>query len=196
MKSGLRDRLAVFLDRDGTVIEEYPYLRDPGDVHLIGNSGAAIASLNRAGIKAILVTNQSGIARGYYTPEDVSAVHDRLEDLLRKEGAVLDAIYYCPHMPHSELRAGETPCECRKPGTGLVLRAHEDHGIDLEGSFFLGDRISDVEVARRMGGTGILVKTGYGLNTLQEIGTCGIDLLVREDVSDAIDLVLSMVSSR
>jgi D-glycero-D-manno-heptose 1,7-bisphosphate phosphatase len=192
----MMDQIAVFLDRDGTVIEEYPYLHDPGDVALIKNAGAAISSLNSTGIKVILVTNQSGIARGFYRPDDVFAVHNHLENLLREEGAVLDAIYFCPHMPHSELGAGDTPCNCRKPETGLVLKAHEEHGIDLERSFFLGDRLTDVEVARRMGGTGILVKTGYGLQALEEVGSGSIDFLVREDISDAIDLVLSMISSR
>lgn len=190
------EKIAVFMDRDGTVIEEIPYLSHPEEVKLIPKAGKAILKLNRRGMKTILVTNQSGIARGYFSIETVDAIHHRLDELLRKEGARLDSIYYCPHLPHEELVDGEKSCDCRKPETGMILQAQKDHDLDLQRCFILGDRLIDMEMARRVGGVGILVKTGYGLNSLEKVDRGGRDFYVREDLSDAIDLVLSLVCTR
>jgi D-glycero-D-manno-heptose 1,7-bisphosphate phosphatase len=186
-------RIAAFLDRDGTVIEDVPYLGDPAGVRLLPGAGAAISRLNAAGVRVILVTNQSGIARGFYDEEAVEAIHRRLREILRRAGAVIDSIYYCPHLPREELGAGGMPCRCRKPETGLVERARREHGLDLARSFFVGDRLTDVEVGRRMGGTGILLRTGYGQRALEEAGGSADGLLVRDDLRDAVEFILARV---
>ncbi len=152
---------AVFLDRDGTVNEEVGYLSDLKQLRLIPGAGAAIGKLNQAGWKVVLVTNQSGVARGYFTESFVHEVHALLEQMLRREGAKLDGIYYCPHHP----TAGKTPytaeCDCRKPGTGMIDRAVQDLAIDVEKSYVVGDKWSDMELGQRAGARTILVRSGF-----------------------------------
>lgn len=146
---------AVFLDRDGTVIVDRHYLADPAGVELTPGAAEAIARLNRAGRPVVLVTNQSGIGRGFFGVEEFEAVQRRLVELLAEQGARLDAVYHCPHAPDHE-----PACDCRKPAVGLFLRAAADHGLDLANSYFVGDRPRDVAAAGRFGGTGILVGGG------------------------------------
>lgn len=145
-------RPAVFLDRDGTVIDDPGYLGDPAQVRVVPGGAEAIARLNRAGLLVVMVTNQSGIGRGMYDEAAFHAVQRRVEELLSAAGARLDAVYYCPHAPDHA-----PPCGCRKPAPGLFLRAAADHGIDLSGSFFVGDRARDVSPAETWGATAILV---------------------------------------
>lgn len=145
-------RPAVFLDRDGTVIEDPGYLGDPAGVRLLPGAAAAIARLNRAGLPVILVTNQSGIGRGIYDEAAFRSVQRRLTELLEREGARLDAVYFCPHAPDRN-----PPCDCRKPALGLFRRAAAEHRIDLASSYFVGDRARDLAPAAEWGGTGILV---------------------------------------
>lgn len=147
-------RAAVFLDRDGTIIYDTGYVARPGSVSLMAGAGAAIRRLNQAGIPVIVITNQSGIARGYHTEEDFQRVQARVTELLAAEGAHVDAVYHCPHDPDREPR-----CECRKPGTLLHRKAAEEHGLDLARSWFVGDRWRDVSMAVELGGQGILVPT-------------------------------------
>jgi D-glycero-D-manno-heptose 1,7-bisphosphate phosphatase len=154
-------RAAVFLDRDGTVIEDRHYLGSPDGVRLLPGAAAAIARLNQAGVPVVLVSNQSGIARGFFSEDDFHAVQRRLADLLAAEGARLDAAYHCPHGPDDP-----APCDCRKPATGLFLRAAREHGLDLARSWFVGDRLRDVQPGVALGGRGILLATegvGTGL---------------------------------
>ena len=146
-------RPAVFLDRDGTLIVDCHYLADPDGVELLPGAGEAVARLNRAGLAAILVTNQSGIGRGMFTEEDYRAVHARLEALLAARGARLDAAYHSPLAPDEP-----DPEELRKPGAGLFLRAAREHGLDLARSIFVGDRVRDVAAAERFGAAGIVVR--------------------------------------
>ena len=153
---------AVFLDRDGTLIEEVGYLDRPERVVLFPWSVDAIRALNRAGLRVIVVTNQSGIARGFFTPAVVDAVHQRITDRLAEGGATVDAYYYCPHHPDGKVREYARACDCRKPGRGLVDRAVQEFGIDPEHSYAVGDRWLDVALARTIGAKGILVRTGYG----------------------------------
>ncbi len=148
---------AVFLDRDGTLIEDPGYLGDPARVRLLPGAGEAIRQLNEADLRAIVVTNQSGIARGRFTIDDYFAIERRVNELLLTEGARLDAHYFCPHLP--EITG---PCECRKPGTLLYRQAAERFGLDLRASWWIGDRLRDVEPAKTLGGMGILVDTGAG----------------------------------
>ena len=143
---------AVFLDRDGTIIHDRHFISDPADVTLLPGVAAAIARLNEAGVPVVVVTNQSGIARGLLGESDYERVRARMDELLKAAGARVDATYMCPHHPdHSGA------CECRKPGTLLYRRAAEDLGLDLARSWFIGDRLRDTAPAHAFGGTGIMV---------------------------------------
>jgi histidinol-phosphate phosphatase family protein len=154
--------VAVFLDRDGTLIEEVGYLDRPERVVLYPWATDAIRALNRAGVRVIMVTNQSGVARGFFTEAIVRLVHGRIADLLADGHAHFDAYYYCPHHPDGRVTEYARACECRKPGRGMVDRAVEEFGIDPSRSFAVGDRWLDVGLARTIGGHGVLVRTGYG----------------------------------
>lgn len=154
----------VFLDRDGTMNEEVNYLHRPEDLVLIPGCARAIRLLNEAGYQVIVVTNQAGVARGYYSEEEVMLLHAYMNELLQKEGAHVDAFYYCPHHPEHGIGAYKTKCHCRKPETGMLEQAAKDlpGGIDKAHSFLIGDKISDTEAGLRFGVTSVLVGTGYG----------------------------------
>jgi len=152
---------AVFLDRDGTVTEEVGYLRDLEQLRLIPGAGTAIEQLNKAGFKVVLITNQSGVARGYFTESLVHEAHDRLEEMLRTYGARLDGVYFCPHHPTAGASLYTMACACRKPEPGLIIGAARDLGIDVSRSYMVGDKWVDVEVARRAGARAVLVMSGY-----------------------------------
>jgi histidinol-phosphate phosphatase family protein len=145
-------RRAAFLDRDGTLIEDAHYLADPDRVVLLPGAADAVRRLTEAGWLAIVITNQSGIARGLVSEAQFAAVTRRLDELLAREGARLDATYHCPHLP--EISGA---CDCRKPGVELHRRAAREHDIDLAASLYVGDRWRDVEPALRLGGHGVLV---------------------------------------
>jgi D-glycero-D-manno-heptose 1,7-bisphosphate phosphatase len=153
---------AIFIDRDGTLNEEVGYIDRPAHLRLFPFAAEAVRRINAAGWRAILVTNQSGVARGYLSEAQLAALHVHLAAALAGEGARLDAIHYCPHHPTE----GESPyrqdCECRKPKPGLLTRAAQDFDLDLAQSFVVGDRYRDVEMAHRAGASGVLVLTGYG----------------------------------
>jgi D-glycero-D-manno-heptose 1,7-bisphosphate phosphatase len=158
---------AVFLDRDGTLIEEVGYLDRPERVELYAYTADAIRALNRAGLRTVIVTNQSGVARGFFAESMVHAVHAHIERLLAQAGAYIDAYYYCPHHPDGKLAQYTRACDCRKPARGLVDRAARELGIDPGRSFVVGDRWLDVGLAREVGAAGVLVRTGYGLTEEQ-----------------------------
>ena len=145
-------RPAAFVDRDGTIIRDASYVRNPDDVELLPGAANAIRQLNERGIPVIVVTNQSGIARQWLTHQDYEAVRERLDTLLRAQGATIDQTYMCPH--HPDITG---PCDCRKPGLGLYQRAIVDHGLDASRSLFTGDRLRDVTPAAALGGLGILL---------------------------------------
>ena len=155
-------RRAVFIDRDGTISEEVGYINHPSRFRLFPYAASAIKLLNERGWLAVIVTNQAGVARGYFSETMIQTVHDNLQQSLRNEGARVDAIYYCAHHPS----VGEPPyrqdCDCRKPKPGLVNRAAKDLGIALEQSWMVGDRYSDIELARNAGVNAALVLSGYG----------------------------------
>ncbi|HEY4485641.1 MAG TPA: HAD-IIIA family hydrolase, partial [Nitrospiria bacterium] len=161
-------RPAVFLDRDGTVTREAGYIRDPNHLELIPGSASAIRRLKEAGLKVIVITNQSGVARGYYPESQVRAVNDRMLSLLSAEKAGVDEVYYCPHHPTEGAGPFTVDCGCRKPEPGMVYEAASDGTIDLSRSFVVGDKLTDMELAHRIGATGILVKTGYGEEQLTQ----------------------------
>jgi D-glycero-D-manno-heptose 1,7-bisphosphate phosphatase len=145
-------RPAVFLDRDGTIIKDYHFIGKPEQVELLPGVSAAIRRLNDVRWPVVVVTNQSGIARGYFTEADYERVRERMASLLAESGAQLDASYMCPHHPDFG-----GACECRKPGTLLFRRAADDHGLDLSRSWYIGDKLRDVAPARALGGRGMLV---------------------------------------
>jgi len=156
-------REAVFLDRDGVIIEETHYLADPRALRLLPGAAEAIRLLNRAAIPAIVVTNQAGVGRGYYPESAVAQVHAELARQLSASGARLDALYYCPHHP-------DEGCDCRKPQPGMLLRAAQEHAIDLARSIMVGDKLSDLQAGQRAGCRAVLVLTGYGAEVRAALG--------------------------
>ncbi len=149
----MRDHAAVFVDRDGTLNYDREYLASPDDFELLPNVAEAVRQLNLADLKVILVTNQSGIARGYFSLGDLEAIHRTLKDRLAAAGAWLDDVLFCPHHP-------EEGCRCRKPNPGMIERALANHAIDLSQSYVVGDRHLDVELAYRVKAKSVLVMTG------------------------------------
>jgi D-glycero-D-manno-heptose 1,7-bisphosphate phosphatase len=156
---------AIFLDRDGTIIREANYLADPERVELLPGAAEGIRRLAAAGFRIVVVSNQSGVARGYFTEVEVLKVNLRLRELLAGEAAKLDGIYWCPHLPDGSQPEYAKDCDCRKPGTGLLTKAVKDLHLDLAGSWAIGDKASDVECGKRLGLRTILVLTGYGEKT-------------------------------
>lgn len=177
---------AFFLDRDGVVNEEREYLYQPEKVVILPGVAGALRLLREHGFLAVVVTNQSGVARGMYGESDVHAVHERIRQLLAAEGAAVDGFYHCPHHP----KFGG-PCDCRKPQPGMLLAACRDLGIDPARSAMAGDRLSDIEAGRAAGCRACyLLKTGYGLETIRKENISGID--IAEDLSDAVDRFLKL----
>ena len=171
---------AVFLDRDGTIVEDPGFLHEPGKVKLLPGAAAAIKQLHEHGFLVVLVTNQSGIARGLYTVADYEAVQRQLGALLAASGARLDAAYFCPHHPRFT-----GPCECRKPGVKLFRDAATDLNMDLSRSWWVGDRLSDVQPAATLGvgGHAILVATGEG--NLHQGQARALEVTVVADLAEA-----------
>ena len=157
---------AVFIDRDGTINEEMGYINHVDRFTLLPRTAKAIRLINANGLKAVVVTNQSGVARGMFPETLVGAIHRRMEDLLRADGAHIDGIYYCPHHPDFGTPEYRKRCHCRKPATGMIERACSELGIDPKRSYMIGDRIIDVEFGHKIGTKGILVLTGYGKGEL------------------------------
>ena len=161
---------AVFLDRDGTIIKEVDYLSRLQDVELLSQAGEAIARLNRRQIPVILISNQSGVARGKFSESFVAETHHYLQEMLARKKAHLDDFFFCPHHPEAGIAPYRKVCDCRKPAPGLLHEAAERHRLDLSKSYVIGDKLIDVELALRVGGKGILVETGYGKSEKEKIG--------------------------
>ncbi len=188
--------VAVFLDRDGTINEEMGYLNHIDRFVLIPGAVAAIRSINESGLKAVVVTNQSGVARGYFPKELIDQVHQKMSDMLEEEGAFLDGIYTCTHASPNK---GESDgCGCRKPKIGLMEQAALELNLDLEKSYVVGDRFKDVEMARNAGAKAILVLTGYGKGELEFLGPSSkvqADF-VAEDLAEAVEWIFSDMSGK
>jgi len=157
---------AIFLDRDGTINTEAGYLNHPDQVQLIPRAGAAIKLLNKAGFIVIVITNQAGIAKGLVREELLPAIHQKLAQLLARQGAAIDGFYYCPHHPEGTVEQYKISCDCRKPLPGMLLRAARELSIDLSASYVIGDKSCDIELGRNAGAPSILVLTGYGVTEL------------------------------
>lgn len=184
------------MDRDGTVIEETGYVRDAARVRLIDGSARAVRKANQAGFQTVIVTNQSGVARGLFTEEIVAEVHDRLRELLAEHDARLDGIYYCPHHPEAGGERYRKSCDCRKPAPGMLHRAHDEMGIDLASAYMIGDSLRDVEAGRAVGATTILVLTGFGHRQLElSAGNRALQPdRVSENLLDAVEWILARES--
>jgi D-glycero-D-manno-heptose 1,7-bisphosphate phosphatase len=156
-------RRAVFIDRDGTLTEEVGYVNHPARLRLLPRSAEAIRRLNESGVAAVVVTNQAGIARGYFSEEVLQAVHEALHHQLKRAGAHLDGVYVCPHHPSEGAPPYRADCTCRKPKPGLLQRAAAELDLDLGRSVLVGDKASDLVAARAVGSRSVLVLTGYGL---------------------------------
>jgi len=178
---------AVFLDRDGTIVEDPGFLHEPEKVKLLPGAAEAIRRLNTADVRVVVVTNQSGIARGRYTVDDYEAVQRRLGELLAAHGARIDGAYFCPH--HPQLSG---PCDCRKPGLKLFRAAAQAFDIDFSRSWWVGDRLSDVQPAGLLGGQGILVTTGEG--NLHQGQARALGVMVVADLAEAVQEICAQAS--
>jgi D-glycero-D-manno-heptose 1,7-bisphosphate phosphatase len=153
-------RRALFLDRDGTLVHPYHYPSRPEHLQLYPDIGPELHTLQKMGFALIVITNQSGIARGYFTVADLDRMHDYLSSELSRWDVHLDAIYYCPHHPHGIIPELAISCDCRKPEPGMLLQAAQEHSLDLAHSWFVGDILDDVEAGNRAGCSTILVDIG------------------------------------
>ena len=184
---------AVFLDRDGTINEEVGYVNHIERFWLLPRVVEAIRLLNTHGFKTVVVTNQSGVARGYFPESLVKRIHEKMEVLLEREGVHLDGVYYCPHHPDIGNPPYRQRCQCRKPATGMVEDAVRRFDIDCSKSYVVGDRRGDIEFSRKIGAKGILVLTGYGKGEWENYGehwTVKPDH-VAADLYDAVQWILS-----
>ena len=177
---------AVFMDRDGTINEEVNYLSRMEQLRLYPQTVKAVRLINAAGMKAVVVTNQSGIARGYFTEDFVRRVHDRINELLASGGARIDGFYVCPHHPVYGDGIYKQECSCRKPKPGMLLQAAEELNIDLTRSYIVGDMLKDIETGKKVGVKGILVRTGYGSNIVRT----DMPAYIAEDILEAVQWIL------
>lgn len=161
----------IFLDRDGNINVEVDYLYKKEDFKFVDGADKAIKIFNELGYKVIVVTNQSGIARGYYTEEDLKHLHSYIDQELEKIGGKVDEYYYCPHHPEKGIGIYKRSCRCRKPELEMFLDAQKEFDIDFERSIVVGDKISDIESGIRLGMEAILVKSGHGIMEKEKIYT-------------------------
>jgi D-glycero-D-manno-heptose 1,7-bisphosphate phosphatase len=178
-------RRAVFLDRDGTIAEETGYVNHLSRFCVFPFAAEAIRRLNEAGLPVIVVTNQSGVARGFFPEEMIHRVHERMTQVLAAGGARVDGIYYCPHK-------AEDRCDCRKPRPGMLERAAREHRLELQSSFMVSDRFADLDMGRAVGCRNILVLTGYGRGEYEWNRSCWPQLPdhVAESLAEAVDWIL------
>lgn len=180
----------IFLDRDGTVNQEVNFLTSPEGLELIPRSASAIHEANQLGFRVFIVTNQSGIARGLLTEDQLAHIHRVLIEKLREEDARIDAVYYCPHHPEGEESLFAVDCSCRKPNTGMVERAQREFPLDLKRSFVIGDRLIDIQLGNNAGIPAILVLTGYGKEELDRCRQAGARIEhVAADLYDAMQYI-------
>src|SRR5512145_1749179 len=183
---------AVFLDREGTLNEEVGYLDSAGKLQMIPEAFEAVRRINESGMKAVVVTNQAGVAKGLFSEKFVRDVNDRIQGLFIEYGAQIDRFYYCPHHPSEGVDPYRKICDCRKPEPGLLQQAAQDLDIDLARSYMIGDHLRDVETARRVGAKGILVTTGHGADQLKTSGITAANQpdYVAKNILEAVDWIL------
>ncbi len=176
-------REAVFLDRDGTLIEEVNYLSAPEQVRLIPGAAEAVRRINELGVLVVIVTNQAGVARGYFPESRVAEVHAHLSTLLAEHGARIDAYFHCPHHPTEGIGAYRVACACRKPKPGLLLTAAREMSIDLPRSWMIGDKLCDAAAGKSAGCRTLLVRTGHGRDLPAEMNSAA-------DLAEAVKTLL------
>ncbi|MFC1637461.1 D-glycero-beta-D-manno-heptose 1,7-bisphosphate 7-phosphatase [Candidatus Margulisiibacteriota bacterium] len=179
---------AVFLDRDGTIVEDVGYMNSPKQLEFIPGSIKAIKKLNEAGYKVVVITNQAGVARGLITEDMLQTIDKTLHKWILSGGAHLDGIYYCPHHPDHGVYPYKQVCECRKPHPGLIKRAHRDLDIDPAQSFMIGDKATDVEAGKRAGTKTVFVRSGRGQAEEKKIN--GKPDHITENLAEAVDWLL------
>lgn len=192
-------RPAIFFDRDGTLNEEVGYAGRPEQFHILSFAAAAVRWVNQAGWAAVLVSNQAGVARGYFTEGDVGILHGLLRDHLQSAGAHLDGIYYCPHYAGGTVAGYDRACSCRKPQPGMLQKAARDLGLDLYASWMIGDRRHDIACAHAVGARAVLVRTGYGESSLAEPPSSDQDDVpdrVSSDAAAAVNWILAASRKR
>lgn len=191
-------RPGVFLDRDGTINEQMGYINHMSRFQMLPGAAAAIRLLNEADVPVAIVTNQSGLARGYFPETLLDAVHETMVQMLAKEGAHVDGIYVCPHHPEAKEEHYRVDCLCRKPKTGLLTTAARELGIDLSRSYVVGDRWTDLKTAAKVHAAGVLVLTGYGRGDYEFIGPTQ-ELkphFVAQDLLDAVQWILKDLAAK
>lgn len=186
-----KEKRAVFLDRDGVIVREPPhYVYKIEDIHILPRVAEAISLLRKDNFKIVVVSNQAGIARGYFEKKDAKAFNRIMEERLRDAKAFIDAIYYCPHHPEAEILMYRTNCKCRKPKPGMLLRASREHAINLSQSFLVGDKWSDIDAGRSAGCRTVLVQTGLGKDEFQKRKD-GADFFA-EDLYEAASIIINL----
>ncbi|MBM2841251.1 MAG: gmhB 3 [Bacteroidetes bacterium] len=186
-----RGRIGVFLDRDGTLNDEASYIRTPDELQLIPGAGEAVRRLNERGIITCVISNQSGVARGYLTEKDLVPIHERLERELARSGGKVDRIYYCPHHPTEGRPPYNIACDCRKPMTGMLRKGMDEFNLDIEQSFVVGDSVVDMQAGNTMKVRTVLVLTGYGVTAQQQCATANIHVdHVAPTIVEAVDFIL------
>ena len=196
----MKKNAAVFLDRDGTINEEVGYLGSLDKFKIIPCAYEAIRLINGSGMKAVVISNQAGVAKGLFTEDFVKIINEHLQAALRQNGAYIDSFYYCPHHPTEGTEPYRQVCNCRKPAPGMLLQAAQDLNIDLTKSYLVGDRFNDMEAAKNVGAKGILVKTGFGQGLLQDDGPDRATPqnkpdFIAADILGAVKWILSQVAS-
>jgi len=192
-KSILEPEPAVFLDRDGVIIQERNFDYTPENIEILPGAIEAIKKLKAAGYKIIVVSNQSGVGRGFLTVDGVEAVHSAIQEKLKKEGAEIDRFYFCPHWPEGTIEKFRKECICRKPETGMLELAELELGIDFARSFVIGDRVTDLELGWKKGMQSILVLTGQGEKTKERLEPLeGNSVVIEQNISEAVEYIVSL----
>ncbi|MEI7640280.1 MAG: HAD family hydrolase [bacterium] len=181
---------AVFIDRDGTLIKEAEYASSLKEIKVFQKSFKAVKLLKAAGYKVIIITNQSGVARGYFPETFVKKAHTFITEQFAEKGIKLDAFYYCPHYKDSKIAKYKKVCDCRKPKPGMVLKAKKRFNLDLSASFSMGDKLSDVKLGKNTGMHTILVQTGYGKKEIKKIDKASQPDFVAKDIAEAVKWIL------
>lgn len=166
----MKKNTAIFLDRDGTINDEVGYLDSADKLRIIPAAFEAVRLINASSMKAVVITNQAGVAKGLFTEEFVREINGQIQSAFLAQGALINRFYFCPHHPTEGIDPYRLICDCRKPEPGLLLQAAVDLNIDLARSYVIGDRLRDIETAHRAGAKGVLVMTGYGQDLMQEAG--------------------------
>ena len=156
----------VFIDRDGTINIDGGYINDPDNFIMYPYASQAVRMLNVNGFLAVVITNQSGLARGFFTEEVMNNIHEKMNNIFKMQGAYIDGLYFCPHDPNAKIEKYKAVCKCRKPETGLIENAIKDLPIDTNRMYFIGDKHSDIMAGHKSGCKTIMVKTGYGKGDL------------------------------